>query len=102
MFEGTDNLNHTSAVRCVLDAYGPTRFDVMDAQTQEERAGAAVPGRDHQPGAGTREPAVLLPAGARRRRTRVRFLTTIRHHPSRGWSALRFRAFQTGCVPPVR
>ena len=28
MFEGTDNLNHTSAVRCVLDAYGPTRFDV--------------------------------------------------------------------------
>jgi acetyl esterase/lipase len=38
MFEGTDNLNQTSAVRCVLDAYGPTRFDVMDAQTQEERA----------------------------------------------------------------
>ena len=37
-FEGTDNLNHSSAVRCVLDAYGPTRFDVMDAQTEEERA----------------------------------------------------------------
>jgi len=37
-FEGTDNLNQTSAVRCVLDAYGPTRFDVMDAQTQDERA----------------------------------------------------------------
>ena len=37
-FEGTDNLNYTSAVRCVLDAYGPTRFDVMDAQTEEERA----------------------------------------------------------------
>jgi acetyl esterase/lipase len=37
MFEGADNLNQTSAVRCVLDAYGPTRFDVMDTQTQEER-----------------------------------------------------------------
>jgi dienelactone hydrolase len=38
MFEGTHNLNHTSTVRCVLDAYGPTRFDVMDVQTQQERA----------------------------------------------------------------
>ena len=38
MFEGPDNLNYTSTVRCVLDAYGPTRFDVMDAQTSEERA----------------------------------------------------------------
>ncbi len=37
-FEGADNLNHRSSVRCVLDAYGPTRFDVMDAQTEEERA----------------------------------------------------------------
>lgn len=43
MFEGTDNLNHTSAVRCVLDAYGPTRFDVMDAQTQDERAALQSP-----------------------------------------------------------
>ena len=42
-FEGTDNVNHTSAVRCVLDAYGPTRFDVMDAQTLEERAGLQSP-----------------------------------------------------------
>jgi acetyl esterase/lipase len=38
VFEGTDNLNYTSAVRCVLDGYGPTRFDVMDAQTEDERA----------------------------------------------------------------
>ena len=36
-FDGTDNLSHSSSVRCVLDAYGPTRFDVMDAQTEEER-----------------------------------------------------------------
>ena len=32
MFEGAGNPNQTSTVRCVLDAYGPTRFDVMDAQ----------------------------------------------------------------------
>jgi hypothetical protein len=38
MFEGGDNLNYTSTVRCVLDAYGPTRFDAMDAQTEEERS----------------------------------------------------------------
>lgn len=53
-FEGTDNLNFSSAVRCVLDAYGPTRFDVMDAQANEERA--------------TLQPAVVtsnLGAGAR-------------------------------------
>ena len=37
-FEGTGDLEATSSVRCVLDAYGPTRFDVMDAQTEEERA----------------------------------------------------------------
>jgi acetyl esterase/lipase len=37
MFEGRDNLNYTSTVRCVLDGYGPTRFDAMDAQTEEER-----------------------------------------------------------------
>jgi len=43
MFEGTDNLNQTSAVRCVLDAYGPTRFDVMDTQTQDERAALHSP-----------------------------------------------------------
>ncbi len=38
VFEGSDNLNYTSAVRCVLDGYGPTRFDVMDTQTEDERA----------------------------------------------------------------
>ena len=37
-FEGADNLNQTSAVRCVLDGYGPTQFDRMDAQTEQERA----------------------------------------------------------------
>ena len=36
-FEGADNLTHTSSVRCVLDAYGPTRFDAMDGQTEAER-----------------------------------------------------------------
>ena len=37
-FEGTGNLQHASAVRCVLDAYGPTRFDVMDTQAAQERS----------------------------------------------------------------
>ena len=37
MFEGNGNLDVTSAVRCVLDGYGPTKFDAMDAQTAEER-----------------------------------------------------------------
>ena len=37
-FEGEDHLNQSSAVQCVLDAYGPTKFDVMDQQTEQERA----------------------------------------------------------------
>jgi acetyl esterase/lipase len=37
-FEGEDNLNQSSAVQCVLDAYGPTMFTRMDAQTEHERA----------------------------------------------------------------
>jgi len=42
-FEGSGNANESSAVRCVLEAYGPTRFDVMDAQTQEERSTLQTP-----------------------------------------------------------
>ena len=42
-FEGSDNLNQLSTVRCVLDAYGPTRFDRMDAQTEQERATLQTP-----------------------------------------------------------
>ena len=42
-FEGADNTDQTSAVRCVLDAYGPTRFDRMDAQTEQERASLQTP-----------------------------------------------------------
>ena len=103
-FEGTDNLNHTSAVRCVLDAYGPTRFDVMDAQTEEERAALQTAGRDDQLGgrgrarrpAGSGRPAAAGSGGAARCRT------TTRHHPSRGCSARRFRAFRTACAPPAR
>ena len=60
-FEGRDNLNQTSTVRCVLDAYGPTRFDLMDAQDETERP--------------TRQPPVvtIIVGGGRRagrRRTR--------------------------------
>ena len=42
-FEGTDNLKHSSDVRCVLDAYGPMRFDMMDAQTKDERGALQTP-----------------------------------------------------------
>jgi acetyl esterase/lipase len=38
MFEGTGNLDQSSAVQCVLDAYGPTMFSLMDAETKEEAA----------------------------------------------------------------
>ena len=36
MFEGADNLDQSSAVQCVLDAYGPVMFTAMDAQTENE------------------------------------------------------------------
>ena len=37
-FEGEDNLLQLSTVQCVLDAYGPTAFNLMDSQTEQERA----------------------------------------------------------------
>jgi len=37
-FEGEDHLDQPSGVQCVLDAYGPTKFDVMDAQAEAEEA----------------------------------------------------------------
>jgi acetyl esterase/lipase len=36
-FEGEGNADQSSAVSCVLDAYGPTDFLVMDAQAEAER-----------------------------------------------------------------
>ena len=42
-FEGSGNLDRTSDVRCVLDAYGPTRFDVMDAQAEQEKGSLQTP-----------------------------------------------------------
>lgn len=37
-FEGEGNLGQSTAVQCVLDAYGPTSFNVMDAETEMEKA----------------------------------------------------------------
>jgi len=37
MFEGKGHNDQSSAVQCVLDAYGPTDFLVMDAQAEAER-----------------------------------------------------------------
>ena len=36
-FEGEGNLDQSSAVQCVLDAYGPSSFTVMDAETEAEK-----------------------------------------------------------------
>jgi acetyl esterase/lipase len=37
MFEGEGNLDQSSAVQCVLDAYGPTFFTLMDVETEQEK-----------------------------------------------------------------
>jgi acetyl esterase/lipase len=63
MFEGNENLNYSSTVRCVLDAYGPTRFDSMDAQTDEERPNLQPPLVTINVGGGARG-AAPAPAGA--------------------------------------
>jgi len=60
-FEGSDDPNQTTAVRCVLDAYGPTRFDAMDTQTAEERPGLQTPVVTINMGGGR---AATPPAGA--------------------------------------
>ena len=64
-FEGSENLDRTSDVRCVLDAYGPTKFDVMDEQAEQEKASLqtaviTIAGRGGAPG-GMRSDAT--PAG---------------------------------------
>lgn len=38
MFEGQGNLDQSSGVQCVLDAYGPSSFSLMDAETEDEKA----------------------------------------------------------------
>ena len=63
-FEGTDNLSVSSAVTCVLDGYGPTRFDVMDSQTDEERPKLQTPVVTINVGGGARGPAPPAGAGA--------------------------------------
>ena len=37
-FEGQDNLNQSSAVQCVLDAYGPSSLLTLDSDTNAEKA----------------------------------------------------------------
>ena len=65
-FDGTDNLDLSSAVRCVLDAYGPTQFDVMDAQTLQEKASLQSPVVTIAVGGGRADAgrAVAAPAGS--------------------------------------
>lgn len=42
-FEGDGHLDQSSRVQCVLDAYGPTVFNLMDAQTAQEKATLQAP-----------------------------------------------------------
>jgi len=68
MFEGAGHLDGSSAVRCVLDAYGPTSFDLMDAQAEAERPKLQSPVVTIALGGGARgtPPATgAPPAGAR-------------------------------------
>ena len=115
-FEGTDNLNHTSAVRCVLDAYGPTRFDRMDAQTEQERPALQKPvvtinvggGRGGERGgaSGDEEAGLHLPpappAHPRVADDAVPSRMTIRRLRSRACSALASRRCRIVCARPAR
>lgn len=38
MFEGEGNLHQSSGVQCVLDAYGPSSFNLMDTETEDEKS----------------------------------------------------------------
>jgi acetyl esterase/lipase len=44
-FEGEGNLDQSSAVECVLDAYGPALYTSMDAEARVREGGAPVGGR---------------------------------------------------------
>ena len=97
-FEGEDNLTQSSAVQCVLDAYGPTAFNLMDAQTEQEKATL-----QSQPPALAQAPPMrggVVVEGAREGRRRGsgwragpaagvarRLRTMRRRRRNRGWSA---------------
>jgi acetyl esterase/lipase len=58
LFEGEGNLDRSSAVQCVLDAYGPSLFTAMDAETDQEAATLQPTAQALvQPAAGPRPPA---------------------------------------------
>jgi len=63
MFEGTGDQAQISAVRCALDAYGPTQFDVMDTQTEAERPALQKPVIEIMVGGRGRGPGPGAPAG---------------------------------------
>ena len=108
MFEGTRQSElHEHVSAACWTRYGPTRFDVMDAQTEEERAtlqpavvtinvGGGARGAAPAAGAPARVPARAAAADEERCRT-----TTLRR-PSRGCWARRFRPFRTAFAPPAR
>ena len=100
MFEGADNLNQSSAVQCVLDAYGPTMFAAMDAQTEQEKATLqplaagsvhAPPMRGGVVTAGRRGRASGRGAGRRRARRPGAMPHDAPRRRNRGWWARRSR-----------
>ena len=106
-FEGTDNLSVSSAVTCVLDGYGPTRFDVMDSQTDEERPKLQTPVVTTNVGGGTRGPAPPAGAGAGAGARgagggRGSVPHDTRRHQSRGCSARPCRVLRIAFAPPAR
>ena len=113
-FEGEDNLTQSSAVQCVLDAYGPTAFNLMDAQTEQEKAalqsqppalaqappmrgGVVVGGR-----AAGAPPPVRVARQVRAAEAARRYRMTRRRRRSRGWWARRSRPCPIGSAPRAR
>ena len=80
-FEGEDHLDQSSAVQCVLDAYGPAKFDVMDAQTEQRDVPRCSRRPRRSPGRVARWRSGAGPGGGRGGRRERR--TTPRRRPSR-------------------
>ena len=99
-FEGTGNLEHASVVRCVLDAYGPTRFDVMDAQARRNAQPADCRGDDQHRSDGPRGPTRQAAARARGARRRSGGRARPRHGAARRCRVSRVAI--AGCAGPDR
>ena len=112
-FEGEDNLTQSSAVQCVLDAYGPTAFTLMDAQTEQEKATlqSQPPALAQAPpmrggvvveGAAAGAPPVRAARRVRAAEVAQQLRMMRRRRRNRGWWARRFRPCPTRSALRVR